>query len=276
MPVNDWHSFDWTKALRNVDAVYHLAARVHEMSTSDDLESYRRANRDVTIQLATAAANAGVRQFVFMSTAKVAGERTSLRPLREDDPPQPQGAYATSKWEAEQQLNELATRSEMVITSVRPPLIYGAGVRANFLMLMRAIDRRWPLPLGSVTARRSLIYVENVVDALIACTRFDDSVGGTFFISDGEDVAIADLVRRLARALGRRPILFPVPPALLRTMAIIAGRRAVGERLTEPFCIDSTRFQQMARWQPAYSLDDGLAKTAQWYRQLRGGHAALS
>lgn len=261
---------NWSPILDGVDVVYHVAGRAHVTNERDDAEAaYRRTNVDATIALATAAARAGVRHFVYVSSVKAAGERSGQHPLRESDPPTPEDAYGRSKRAAEQALETIRNEAPMLVTIVRPPLVFGPGVRANFLSLLRAVDRGTPLPLALVQNHRSFIYVGNLADALIASVRAGRAASSTFFVSDGEDLATPDLVRRLARALGRPARLWPLPPSLLRLGLSLLGRRAAADRLLGNLQVDSSAFRNAASWSPPFSVDDGIAATAAWYRNPR-------
>ncbi len=250
---------DWTPFLEGVEAVVHLAARVHVLreEASDPLSLYRRVNRDGTERLAAAAAAAGVRRFILLSTVKVHGEN-ARRPLTPADPPAPQDAYAVSKWEAEQALAAAGAGMERVV--LRSPLVYGPGVGGNFLRLLRLVDRAPVLPFGAIDNRRSLIYVANLADAIRHA--ITNAPPGTYLPSDGQDLSTAELVRRLARALGRQVRLAPIPPALLAFAGRLAGRAEEVERLIGSLVVDG----RIPGWKPPVPADRGLARTAEWYR----------
>ena len=258
---------DWAPLLQAVDTVVHLAARTHQpdLRSGDSLALYRMANVDATARLAEMAAAAGVGRFVFMSSVKVNGESTVSQPFTEADTPAPEDAYGMSKNEAERALHDIAARSSMEIVIVRPPLVYGPGVKGNFLRLMRVVHRGTPLPLASVRNRRSLVYLGNLVDAVIACIESPAAAGGTYLVSDGEDLSTPDLVRRLAQALGQPPRLFPCPTGLLRLGGAIIRRRAEIARLTGSLQVDSTRIRRELGWQPRFSVDEAIAETARWF-----------
>ena len=265
---------DWQPALRDIDCVVHLAARTHVLrdNAANPLAAYRSVNVDGTRRLAEQAANAGVRRFVFLSSIKVNGETTPSRPFTADDPPAPQDAYGISKLEAENVLREIANRAGMEWVVLRPPLVYGPGVKGNFLQLLKAVARGMPLPLASIDNRRSLIYVGNLVDAILACATHSDAAGKTFLVSDGEDVSSPELARRLATAMGRNPVLLPFPPALLRFGASLIGRHDAAIRLTGSLTIDDSALRRDLGWTPRFTLDQGLKETVQWYhrRQNQG------
>lgn len=264
--IGDIHgATDWRAALEGVDVVVHLAARVHVMrdAHADPLGAFRHVNVDGTRQLAEQAAAAGVRRLVFVSSIKVNGERTRLgAPFRPDDPAHPQGPYAQSKLEAERALSDVSAASGLEVTTVRAPLIYGPGVRANFLAMMRWMHRGLPLPLASVANRRSLVFVDNFADLLFSCATHPAAANQIFLAADGEDLATPDLLCRLARALGVRPRVFPFPLAVLRSMARAIGRSAELDRLCESLQVDITKTRSMLGWTPPHSVDDALQRTA--------------
>lgn len=263
-------STDWFTALSGCDAVVHLAARVHVMHdmTSNPLAAFRAVNVDGTLNLARQAMQAGVRRFVFLSSIKVNGEGRE-DPYREADAPAPLDAYAISKWEAEQGLRRIERETGMEVVILRPPLVYGPGVKANFQRLLRAVDKGWPLPLGAVKNRRSLLYLGNLVDAIQLCLVHNAAAGQTYLLSDGEDVSSPELVCRLARAMGRPARLLPLPAAWLRLAGGLAGRRDEVERLLGSLVVDSSRIRRELGWSPPFSLDAGLTETAQHYFQGR-------
>jgi nucleoside-diphosphate-sugar epimerase len=229
------------------------------------LEEYRRVNVHGTETLARAAAEQGVRRMVFVSTAKVNGESTSGRPFTEGDPPDPQDPYAVSKCEAEEALRSVAAKTGIDVAIVRPPLVYGPGVRANFLRLMKLVERGIPLPLPDTKNRRSLIGVENLADFLVLCASHSGAANQTFMVSDGEDVSTRELVARLARDLGRLARFLPVPEFLVRLAARLARKEAAVNRLLGSFYVSSDKARQRLAWKPPVTLDIGLAATARWY-----------
>jgi nucleoside-diphosphate-sugar epimerase len=265
----------WDAALKDIDVVVHLAARVHIMrdSAPDPLAAFRAVNVHGTVRLAEAAREAGVKRFVFLSSAKVHGEASADHPFSEADRPQPYGPYAVSKWEAEQALAGIAG-SDMQLVVLRPPLVYGPHVRGNFLALLRAVERRWPLPLGAIANRRSLLYVGNLADAIARSVSHVAAAGRTFLVSDGEDLSTPELVRALAAGLGVEPHLIKVPRALLLWGGTMIGRRAAVERLIGSLQVDSRRICSELDWMPPYSAAQGLEATARWYRQA-GDSAAV-
>jgi nucleoside-diphosphate-sugar epimerase len=263
---------DWRTALEDITAVVHLAARTHVMreSAADPLAAYRDINVEGTQRLAEAAAAAGVRRFVFLSSIKVNGERTGLLPFGEADEPRPEDAYGITKLEAEQVLERIAAESEMRVTILRPPLVYGPGVKGNFLALMGAVRKGVPLPLGLVDNRRSLVHVGNLASAIVACLDNERAAGQTFLVSDGEDLSTPELIRRLATGLATRPRLYPCPVWLLRVAGTLLGKRAQVARLTDSLQVDSARIRQMLGWTPPFTVEQGLAETAWWFASETG------
>ncbi|KQP14321.1 NAD-dependent dehydratase [Pseudorhodoferax sp. Leaf267] len=253
-------------ALRGCDAVLHLAARVHVMQddSASPLAAFRAANTAGALQLARQAAASGVQRFVFVSTIKVHGEASAPgQAFTADISPQPVDHYATSKAEAEQGLREVAETTGMQVVIIRPPLVYGPGVKANFAALMRAVARGWPLPLGSIHNRRSLVGIDNLVDLLLLCLEHPAAANQTFLVSDGEDLSTPDLLRRMGRAMGKPARLWPLPVPLLEASAALLGRRAAAERLCGNLQVDITKTRTLLGWQPPVSVDEGLRRAAQ-------------
>jgi nucleoside-diphosphate-sugar epimerase len=255
-------STDWRMALAGCDAVVHLAARVHMMRerSQDPLALYRETNTEAALNLARQAAQAGVKRFVFISTIKVNGEGRD-EPYREADAPAPEDAYAISKWEAEQGLQRIAQETGLEVVILRPPLVYGPGVKANFQRLIQAVARGWPLPFGAVRNRRSLLYLGNFVDAIQVCVEHPAAAGQTFLLDDGEPVSTPQLIRALAAAMGRPARLLPVPPWLLEFTGALLGRRAAVARLTDSLWVDSSAIHSRLGWVPPYTLQQGLDAT---------------
>ncbi len=255
---------DWSPALRGVDAVVHLAARAHVVAerAPGAYEVYRQVNALAALRLAEAAAAAGVRRFVFMSSARVHGSRTTGTPFRESSPLAADDPYGSSKAEAERGLAEVAARTGLELVILRPPLVYGPGAGGNFARLAALIARGIPLPLASVRNRRSLVFLGNLIDATVRCMDDPAAAGETFLVSDGEDVSTSDLIRRIGRALHRPARLVPVPPSLLRLAGALTGRSADVARLLDDFVVDSSHLRQTLAWYPPLGLDEGLARTA--------------
>jgi len=260
---------DWSRALSSVNVVIHLAARVHVMQEKavDPLSEFRRVNVGGTEHLARSAAAAGVKRLVYVSSIKVNGEATAGgQKFAESDAPAPQDPYGISKHEAEQALHRVARETGLEVVVVRPPLVYGPEVKGNFIQMLAALRRGIPLPLASVNNRRSLIYVGNLVDALIASATHPAAAGQTYLVSDGEDVSTPDLLRSLASAAGQHERLFRCPPLLLRILARFAGKEAQADRLLGSLRVESGKIRCELNWTPPYTLQQGLQATAAWYR----------
>ncbi len=254
---------DWGAALESVEVVVHTAARVHVMrdTAADPLEEFRRTNVAGTLNLARQAAAAGVRRFVFISSVKVNGESTLPgRPFTERDAPAPQDAYGLSKLEAELGLRAIAQETGMELVVIRPPLVYGPGVRANFRALMRAVARGLPLPLAAVDNRRSLVGLDNLVDFIVTCIDHPSAADEIFLVSDGEDLSTPGLIRGLAQAMGRSPRLFRMPLWMLRVPAALLGRRASLERVCSSLQVDISKARTILGWHPPVPVSEGLAQ----------------
>ena len=255
---------DWAPALNGCATVMHLAARVHVMAerASNPLVEFRRVNVDGTLNLGRQAAAAGVRRFVFVSSVKVNGESTAAdHAFNAADIPAPQDPYAISKMEAEQGLRQIAAETGMEVVIVRPPLVYGPGVKANFAALMRAVQRGVPLPLASVTHnRRSFVALDNLVDLLITCIDHPAAANQTFLVSDGEDLSTTDLLRRLGQAMNKPARLIPVQPSLLQLGANLLGKGDMAQRLLGNLQVDISHTRQTLGWTPPVSVDEGLRR----------------
>jgi UDP-glucose 4-epimerase len=235
----------------------------------DPLALYRETNTEATLNLARQAKQAGVKRFVFISSIKVNGEGR-VEPYRETDVPAPEDAYAMSKWEAEQGLGQIADETGLEVVILRPPLVYGPGVRANFMQLMRLVERGWPLPLGAIRNRRSLLYLGNFVDAIRQCVEHPAAAGQTFLLDDGEAVSTPELVRALAHAMNRPARLLAVPVKVLELAGTLLGKRAAVARLTGSLYVDSSAIRLRLGWTPPNTLQQGLAATVEDWRNDRG------
>lgn len=257
---------DWGPAVSNSEVVIHLAARVHVMqdSSTDAFGAYREVNLTGTRRLAEQAASNGVRRFIYLSSIKVNGEATVPgRPFRSSDEPRPVDPYGQSKLEAERAVAEIARQRGMEFVIVRPPLIYGPGVRANFLSMMKWVHRGIPLPLGCVTGnRRSLLSLGNLTDLLLNCVHNPMAANRTFLASDGEDLSTAELLHRLGIAMGRPARLLPVPVPLLEFGARLLGRQDLARRLLGSLQIDISETRGILGWNPPVSVDEGLRRAA--------------
>ena len=252
---------DWRQALWQVQTVVHCAARVHVMhdAEADPLRAFRTVNVQGTLNLARQAAGAGVKRFVFISSVKVNGEFTVPgRAFTETDAANPQDAYGQSKHEAEQGLRQIAADTGMEIVIIRPPLVYGPGVKANFAALMRAVERGWPLPLGAVRNLRSLVALDNLVDFIVTCTHHLQAANQTFLVSDGQDLSTTELVRGMAQAAGVSAHLLPVPVWLLQAGATLLGKGDVVQRLCGNLQVDISKARSRLGWVPPISIDEGL------------------
>ncbi|MDB5981225.1 MAG: Nucleoside-diphosphate-sugar epimerase [Pseudomonas sp.] len=259
---------DWTQALTEVDVVVHAAARVHVMNDTcaDPLAMFREANTAVTLNLARQAAKAGVKRFIFISTIKVNGEETGKQEsFGPDDLPQASDPYAISKMEAEKALLAHAQEWGIEVVIIRPVLIYGPGVKANFLSLMRLLRRGWPLPLGAIDNRRSLVSIDNLVDFIKVCIEHPAAANEIFLVSDGHDLSTTELVRELLKHLGVKSWLIPVPSRWILWMSKFIRREQAARRLVGSLCVDISKNHQLLGWLPPHSLDEGLSKTVKHF-----------
>jgi len=261
---------DWSAALSHVDTVVHCAARVHVMKEDGDAaeSAYRAVNVEGSLALARSAAQAGCRRFVFLSSVKVNGESSqSGHPLRESDDPAPEGPYARSKLAAEEALLALGEATGLEIVIVRPPLVYGPGVKANFRAMMRWLRRGIPLPLGAIDNRRSLVCLDNLVDFIVTAIQHPAASGQRFLVSDGDDVSTTRLLERLAAHLECKARLWTMPRSLIEAMATLLGRRQAVERLCGNLQVDISKAKRCLGWTPPVTLEQGLARVAGNYLQ---------
>jgi nucleoside-diphosphate-sugar epimerase len=257
----------WQSLFAGCDVVIHLAARVHVMDekTLNPLAEFIKVNVDDTLKFARQAASYGVKRFVYISSIKVNGEFTEKKAFSELSQPDPQYPYAISKYRAELALLELSKNTGMEVVIVRPPLVYGPQVKANFLTLMKIVNKKIPLPFKGINNRRSLVYVGNLVDALIACATHSNAAGKTFLVSDGEDVSTPELMIKIANALSKPSRVFYFPLSLILFLTRLIGKKASIDRLTQSLVVDSSKIRKELGWHPPYSLDEGLKATAKWY-----------
>ena len=253
--------FDRRALLKGIDVVVHLAAIAHRGARDADIH---RVNVSATVRLAEAAAGEA-RRFVFMSSVKVHGEDSGGGSYIETSPTRPEDAYGRAKLEAERLLDERASRTGLELALIRPPLVYGPGAKANFLRLLRWVDSGWPLPLAGVRNRRSLVCLDNLVDAVARCVEHP-AARGAFLVADDEAVSSSELIARIARSLGRPVKLVSAPTALLRLLGAAIGHRDDIRRLTGNLTVDASRARRVLDWRPPRTLDEGLAKTVRWFR----------
>jgi nucleoside-diphosphate-sugar epimerase len=259
-------------ALKDIDVVIHLASRVHVMhdTSLNPLKEFRWTNTAGTIRLANQAAAVGAKRFVFMSTIGVNGNASGRRAFTENDEPNPNNPYSISKLEAEIELKEISERTGIEVVIVRAPLVYGPGNPGNFLSLLRIISKGIPLPLASVHNQKSFLYVNNLADALACCATHPIAAGKTYLVSDGEDISTPDLIRRSASALGVPVLLLPFPPSLMLLAGKLTGKGAAVNRLMGSLTVDSSKIRRELGWRPPFTMDEGLRKTALWFKDVYG------
>jgi len=259
---------DWSGALNGVDVVIHLAARVHVMQdhASDPLQEYRQANTASSIHLAQAAAKAGVKRFIYLSSIKVNGEATnSGRPFSEDSLPAPIDPYGVSKWEAELGIEKICSQTGMEFVVIRPPLIYGPRVKANFKKLMQLVAKGLPLPLGAIHNQRSMLALDNLISFIDAVMTHPAAANQCFLLSDGQDLSTTQLLKLLAKGLHQSLWLIPLPTVILQTLAKVVGQSAASERLLGSLQIDSSKARQLLGWKPPLTVEEGIALTTEYY-----------
>lgn len=254
----------WTAALQGVDVIIHLAARAHVMKETslDPLEEFRKVNVLGTENLARQAAECGVRRMVFVSSIGVNGMQSIAgTPFTEKDSPKPHNAYAQSKLEAEHILNKISEETGLEVVILRPPLVYGDAAKGNLAWLVRILQSGLPLPFGSIQNQRSLIFLGNLVDALLLCAQHPAAAGQLFLVRDGQDVSTPELIRAIASSLGISPRLFPFPSMILRAAATLAGRKAVLSKLSGTLQINDDKIRKVLAWTPPDTLQSGMSKT---------------
>lgn len=262
-------SLDWHQALQGANVVVHLASRVHIMNDKarDPLAEYRRINVDAALNLAHQAAEAGVKRFIYLSSIKVNGEFTQPGEVfAAEDIPLPQDAYGVSKHQAELGLRVIASETGMEVVIIRPPLVYGPGVKANFLSMMCWLSHSIPLPLGAINNLRSLVALDNLVDLIVRCIDHPGAKNQTFLVSDGEDISTTSLLYRMGNALGQPARLIPVPVSWLHIFATLFGRQAVVVRLCSSLQVDISKTCKVLDWSPPINLDEGLSRVAQDFK----------
>lgn len=261
---------DWQEALVGVEVIVHTAARTHIMTNTsgDPLCQYRKVNVEGTLNLARQAATASVKRFIFISSIKVNGESTLPgKPFTADDQPKPEDPYGVSKWEAEVGLHRLANETGLEVVIIRPPLVYGPRVKANFLRMMRWINRGLPLPLGSIDNKRSLVALANLVDLIINCIEHPAAANQVFLAGDGQDVSTTELLYGIGKALDKPARLLPCPVGLLSFTAALLGKKEMLRRLTDSLQVDISRARSLLGWEPLLSREEGLREVAQDFKQ---------
>ena len=256
---------DWSDALEACSVIIHSAARVHIMDdqSNDPLAEFRKVNVDGTLNLARQASAAGVKRFIFISSIKVNGEDTALgRAYTAFDTPMPQDPYGISKMEAEEGVRLIAQETGMEVVIIRPVLVYGPGVKANFRSMMNWMNKGVPLPLGAINNKRSLVSLDNLVDLIVTCIDHPAAANQTFLVSDDEDLSTTEMLRRMARALGKPARLIPVPSAWLEKGAALLGKRAIAQRLCGSLQVDIRHTRETLNWTPPVSVDEGFRATA--------------
>ena len=265
---------NWLPALKNIDTVVHTAARVHVMndSFSDQIDEYRKVNVEGTLNLARQAVNSNVRRFIFISSIKVNGESTRLGlPFATDDQPNPKDPYGISKWEAEVGLQRVAKDKGLEVVIIRPPLVYGTGVKANFASMIKWMGKAVPLPFGAIHNQRSLVALDNLVSFISLCTDREKSpkaANQVFLISDGEDVSTTQLLRKVGQALNLqspsciKAWLVPVPVSIMTFFAKLLGKGDMANRLFGSLQVDSSKARDLLGWEPVITMDEQLAKMA--------------
>tara|TARA_E500000331_G_C17201966_1_gene689667 strand:- start:113 stop:1096 length:984 start_codon:yes stop_codon:yes gene_type:complete len=258
---------DWSNIISGAEVVIHLAARVHIMKdqSRNPIEAFRRVNTLGTKSLALQAANAGIKRFIFLSTVKVAGETSPIDGFKESGPISPNDPYSISKYEAEQELLKIAQSSSMEVVIIRPPLVYGPNVKGNFLSLLKLAKRNYPLPLNSINNKRSLIFVDNLTDAIAKAVEHPKAANKIFFLSDEENLSTTELINKISTAFGSKARIFNVPQKYLDLFGKITGNTEIVKRLTQTLTVNSTRIKSDLNWSPPFQSDDGIEKTVNWY-----------
>jgi nucleoside-diphosphate-sugar epimerase len=267
-------STNWVSAMEGVDTIVHTAARTHVMNESalDPLSEFRKVNVEGTLNLARQAAAASVKQFVFISSIKVNGESTIPgKPFTENDQSYPLDPYSISKWESEVGLRQLAKESGMEVVIIRPPLVYGPDVKANFQKMISWVDSGVPLPLGSIHNKRSLVALENLVSLILTCIENPAAANQIFLAGDDEDLSTTELLQRIASALGKPARLFPFPTCLIIFAASLLGKSRMAQRLLGSLQVDISKARELLDWKPPVSVDEGLRQVADDFKKRSGG-----
>ena len=254
---------DWKKALESVDTVVHTIARVHVMNDScnDPLVEFRRVNTEATIKLARQASELGVKRFIYLSSIKVNGEQSGVdNCFRASDAPSPVDPYAVSKKEAEEALLTLASTSEMEVVIIRPPLVYGPGVKGNLASMVNMVEMGFPLPLGSVKNKRSLVGIDNLIDLIVTCMGHPEAANKIFLVSDDHDLSTTELLKLLGSAMGKAPFLFKFPPDILSFGLRALGKFGVAQRLLYNLQVDLSETKEILDWHPPVGVEEGLRR----------------
>ncbi len=259
---------DWADVLEGVDVVIHLAGRAHVMKDASEnpYQAYVDINIDATKHLAEQAALSGVKRLIFLSSVKVNGEQTNSFAFNESAIPQPEDDYGKTKCEAESVLVNIAKETGMEVVIIRPPLVYGKGVKANFKSLIKLAQLNIPLPFGNVANKRSLIYLENLIDFIMLCINHPSAANQTFLVSDDEDVSTTQLIQYIKEASGKRPLLIPVPQSWLSILFKLMGKSSLSDRLLGNLQVDINKAKTLLNWKPAYSVKDGIEKTVSGFK----------
>lgn len=261
-------STSWRSFVASMEVVIHCAARVHIMNelSADPLTEFRKVNVEGTLTLARQAAEAGIKRFIFISSIKVNGEGTEPgKPYTAEDVPAPVDPYGISKLEAERGLLALAVETGMEVIIIRPVLVYGPGVKANFHSMMNWLNKRVPLPLGAIHNKRSMVALDNLVDLIVTCIDHPAAANQVFLVSDGDDLSTTQLLQRTGKALGKPALLLPLPSFLLSTAARMLGKPGVAQRLCGSLQVDIEKTKTLLSWAPPVSVDDALSKTARHF-----------
>lgn len=258
----------YNDCFNSIQCVIHCAARVHIMDdqSSDPLEDFRSVNTRGTLNLAKQAAAAGIKRFIFISSIKVNGESTKGKPYTPEDSPKPEDPYGVSKFEAEQQLLKLAEETNMEVVIIRPPLVYGPGVKANFLSLMKLVSKSFPIPLGTVTKnKRSLVSLDNLIDLIQVCIEHPNAKNEIFLISDGKDMSTVELIHEIARAMKKKPLLMPIPKFVFQAVGILLRKKSITQRIFGSLQVDFSKNQKLLNWTPPFTTQQSMVKTVNYY-----------
>ncbi len=261
-------STDWQDSLRGIDLVIHLAAPAHikETAIAKKRTSFHEVIVGGTEHLAGMAAAAGVKRFIYISSVKVNGEG-GLLPYTERDTPKPEDTYGITKCEAEQVLRDMSAKTGLEVVIIRPPLVYGPGVKANFLQLMKWATSGLPLPLGSIHNRRSMIYLGNLIDAIMTCAIHPGAAGEVFLVSDDHDISVPELIRALTDAMGKRSVLIPFPEWFLKTAGKLTGKAKDMDKLTGSLVVDISKIKSLLHWKPPFTFEEGIRETVKSFKE---------